>query len=138
MAKDTQLSNLAVNTEADALAALASGGKVCVYTTPKPATADIAVTSQLKIAQLTLNTPAFGAAIAGLLTATIPGDGVVLDDGVAAWFRVFKADGSTVLWDGTCGVTGANMNLAQLTFVKDQLFTFSSFTHQVYKAIIGL
>jgi hypothetical protein len=69
MAKNTQLTNLAVNTEADALAALCNGGFMDIYDGTQPATGDTAITTQNKLASCALNATAFGAAVAGVLTA---------------------------------------------------------------------
>lgn len=49
MAKNTQLSNLAVNTEADALGALLNSGLLRIYDGTQPATADTAITTQVEI-----------------------------------------------------------------------------------------
>jgi hypothetical protein len=108
-------SNRAVNAKADALLALAAGGKLRLYTsgTPgQPATADTALTDQVRLAELTLGTPAFGAAVAGVATAApITADPSAAATGVATWFRVVQSDGVTSLFDGTVGTAGTDLVL---------------------------
>jgi hypothetical protein len=79
---------------------------------PQPATADTAVSTQNLLAELTLNSTAFGAAVAGVATAnSITSDSTADASGTATWFRVVKSDGTTVLWDGSVGTSGCDLNL---------------------------
>ena len=137
MAKNTQMSNLAVNAEADALTALAAGGKLLILTGPQPATGDTAITTQNTLAILTLATPAFPPAVNGVLTTTsITGD-LALAGGTAAWFRLFKADGVTPLWDGNAGISGANLILPSLTIVQGIMVNVAAFSHTISKSAVG-
>jgi len=133
MAKNTQMSNLAVNTEANALAALADGGKMHIFTGSQPGTADNALSGQTLLARVTLGTPAFGSAVAGVLTAEQMTGEEALADGDAAWFRLYKADGTTALWDGTVGTTNANLTVPTTTFITGVFVDCASFTHTVGK-----
>src|SRR5438045_5119665 len=112
MALNPKLANVAANAAADAVARLADAGVLKIYDGSQPATADTAVTTQNVLAQLTLNATSAGAAVAGVLTFNaITSDSSADAAGTASWFRVFKSDGTTVLFDGSVGTSSANMNL---------------------------
>ena len=65
MALNTQLSNSAVNTEADALGPQLNTGYLRIYDGTQPATADTAIGAQVLLAELRFNATAFPAAVAG-------------------------------------------------------------------------
>ncbi len=112
MALNPKLSNVAANAEADGVCVLANGGKLRIYDGTQPATADTALTGQVLLAELTFGATAFGAASAGVATANaITQDASADATGTASWFRVVKSDGTTVLFDGSVGTSGANLNL---------------------------
>lgn len=104
MALNPKRGNAAVNAEADAVCALLNGGKLQIYDGSQPATADTAVGAQVKLAELTWNATAFGAAVAGVASANaITADTVADATGTATWFRALKSD-DTKVFDGTVGV----------------------------------
>jgi len=112
MALNPKFSNESVNAEADALAPLANSGKLRIYTGSQPATADDAIGAVTLLAELTMNATAFGAAVAGVLTANaITADSTADDTGTAAWFRIWKSDGTSPLCDGSVGTSGCDLNL---------------------------
>ena len=105
MALNPKYSNTAANAAADALCALANSGYFRVYEAPQPANADTALAGQKLLAELRFGAAVFGAAIAGVATAAaMVADTNADDTGTAAWFRVLKSDGVTVVFDGTVGV----------------------------------
>lgn len=84
MAKNTQLTNLAVNTEANALGALMDGGFIDVYDGTQPLSGDTSLAGQTLGVTLTFGTPAFAAAAAGtLIAATESADSATLIGNVA-------------------------------------------------------
>ena len=102
MALNPTLANVAANAQADAACALANTGWLRIYDGAQPANADTAVTSQNVLAELRFSATAFGAAVAGVAAANaIAADPSANATGTAAWFRVFKSDGATALWDGS-------------------------------------
>jgi hypothetical protein len=112
MALNPKLSNVAANAEADAVCALANNGFLRIYDQTQAVTADTAVGAQVLLAELTFGATAFGAASAGVATANAIGqDASANATGTATWFRVLKSDGTTVLFDGSVGTSGANLNL---------------------------
>ena len=107
MANNLKLSNAAVNAEADALSVLLDNGYLRIYDGTQAATADTAIGAQVLLAELRFNADAAAAATAGVLTFNaITQDSSANNTGTASWFRALKSDGSTVLFDGTVGVSG--------------------------------
>lgn len=139
MALNTQLANATVNAEADALSALLDNGYLRVYDGTQPATADTAISTQVLLAELRFNVDAAPAAVGGLLTFNaITSDSSANASGTAAWFRCLKADGTTVVMDGSVGTSAANMILATTTITLGQTVSCSSFTHDVLNSSSGL
>lgn len=139
MALNTQLSNTAVNAQADALAALLNSGYLRIYSGTQPATADTALSGNTLLAELRFGATAFGAAAAGLLTANaITADSAADATGTAGFFRAFKSDGTTVVMDGSVGTSAANMILATTSISAAQTVSCSTFTHDVLNSSTGL
>ena len=114
MAANTHLSlaswNLALNAALDVL----NGGFLDIYDstgTGQPATPDVAVTTQVKLAHCPLNATAFGAASSGTKTANAITSGTGLAVGTATWFRAYKSDGVTAVIDGSAGVAADSADL---------------------------
>lgn len=135
MAKNFKNSNTSVNAAVDAITALANSGKVRIYTASQPATADTAVSGQTLLAELTMNSTAFGAASAGVATANaITSDTSADATGTAAWFRVLKSDGTTALWDGSVGTSDADMVINSTAIQSGAAVSISSFTYTLPKS----
>lgn len=95
------------------LGAQCDGGLLRIYDGSKPAQGDTAIGAQTLLAELTFGTPAFGSPSGGTITANaITSDSSANASGTATWFRAFKADGTTAVFDGTVGVSGCDVNLA--------------------------
>lgn len=110
MALNTRISTVAANAQLDALAPLANTGYLRIYDGSQPATPEDAATTLL--AELRLNATAFGAAASKVITANaLTADTSANATGTATWFRILKSDGTTPLWDGSVGTSGANLNL---------------------------
>lgn len=123
-------STTARNAAADAVCALANSGKLRVYSGTRPANPQTAITSQTLLAELTLNSTAFGAAVAGVATANaVTSDTAADATGTATWFRVVKSDGSTVLWDGDVGTSGSDLNIATTSIVANAIIACTSLTY---------
>jgi hypothetical protein len=132
MARNTKLSDSAANSEANALASLLDGGYLRIYDGTQPADANTSVTTQNKLAELRFGSPAFGAAVGGLLTSNaITSDPDAAATGDASWFRCFESDGTTVVLDGSVGVGGCNLNLNSVSIQQHGLISISGFTHRV-------
>jgi hypothetical protein len=134
MAKNLKLTDLAANTEADALAPLFNTGWIRIYDGTQPVTADTAIVAQVLLAELRFSATAFGAAVAGVLTANaITSDTAANNTGVAAWYRCFKVDGITAICDGSVGTATADMILNSVAISSGATVSCSAFTHTVTK-----
>jgi len=125
-----KLSNAGANAAADAACALCNNGFLDIYDGTQPATADTAVTSQVKLAHLTFGATAFGAASAGVATANAIGSDASADaTGTATWFRAYKSDGTSVVFDGSVGTSGCNLNLSSTSIVATGVVSVTSLTY---------
>lgn len=139
MSLDTQMADVAVNAQADALARLLDGGKLRIYSGTKPATADTALSGNTLLAELVFNATSAPSAVSGVLTFnTITSDSSADNSGTASFFRAFKSDGTTAVMDGTVGTSSANMILPTTTITAGQTVSCSSFSHDVRNATSGL
>ena len=136
MAKNTQKTNLAVNTEADALAGLLNSGLIRIYDGTQPATGDTAITTQNLLVTLTLNATAFGAAVAGVLTANAITSGTAVFSATATWARICKSDG-TAVFDGSVDTASANIILNATGIVSGATVSCSSMTMTLAKSTAG-
>ncbi len=134
MANNLKLSNDAVNAEADALSVLLDNGYLRIYDGTQPATADTALGAQVLLAELRFNADAAPSAVAGMLTFNaITQDSSANNTGTASWFRALKSDGSTVLFDGSVGTTGSDMNIVITAIVAGAIVGVTSFVYTVNK-----
>lgn len=113
-----------------------SAGFVRIYSGTQPAGADVAITDQTLLAELTLNFPAFGAASdaepGGRATADVdptPQDVSANATGTATWYRVVTSEGDTVM-DGSVGTSGsgADMIVASTSITETQPVEITSWT----------
>lgn len=134
MANNLKLSNEAVNAEADAFSVLLDNGYLRIYDGTQPATANTAIGSQVLLAELRFNADAAPIAVNGVLTFNaITQDSSADDKGTASWFRALKSDGSTVMFDGTVGVSGSDLNIATTAIVAGAIVGVTSFVYTVNK-----
>lgn len=134
MAHSLKMADAAVNEEASRLAALANGGYLRIYDGAQPASADDTLSGQNLLAELRFGTPAFGSAVAGVITANpITADSDADATGTASWFCVWKSDGVTSLWQGSAGVSGCDLNLNSTAIQQHANVSVSSLVHTVSK-----
>lgn len=134
MANNLKLSNEAVNAEADALSVLLDNGYLRIYDGTQPATANTAISTQVLLAELRFNATAAPAASGGVLTFNaITQDSNANNTGTASWFRALKSDGSTVMFDGTVGVSGSDLNIVITAIVAGAIVGVTSFVYTVSK-----
>jgi hypothetical protein len=121
----------------NALTALLNTGKLEIFSGTQPADANTAITSQTKLSTLTFGSTAFATATASgtapsrNATATanaITSDTSAAATGTATWFRAYKADGTTVVMDGSVGTSGCDLNLNTTSIVAGATVQVSSFT----------
>lgn len=135
MALNTQMTDLAVNAQANALAALLNGGKIKVYNGTQPATADTAMSGNTLGVTLTLNATAFAAAVSGVLTANAITSAAAVADITPTWARICKSD-DTPVFDVSAGASGCNLTIG--AFTTGTTVGITSFMHDVRNATAGL
>lgn len=134
MATNPKFSNLTVNGEADFIGVAADSGYIRIYSGSQPADADTGIVAQVLLAELRFAADAFPAAVAGLLTANaITSDASADNAGTAAWARILKSDGTSVLFDGTVGTSSANVVINSVAISAGAVVSCSSLTLQVSK-----
>jgi len=141
MAKLTRTSIEARIAGVNAKMALANGGVVRVYTGPRPATVEDPATGTL-LSTGQLQATAFDGAVQDGTDVVadakpIADDPAIAADGIAGWFRVYKADGTTGVFDGTCGTSNANMLFNQTSLVAGIRLTYTSLTYKEPQDIVG-
>ena len=121
--------NGAIDSVVDALDAGTGPGKIRLYSGSKPAGPDTAITSQVLLAEFTLNDPAFGNGSNGVATLDI--DPVIttsgLAAGTAAWFRALDSDNVANV-DGTAGTSATDLILNTTTVSVGLTLTLTSGT----------
>lgn len=108
------LSNETVNASVDALTALANLGFLRIYSGPIPEECDDPAGAGSVLAEFALPDPAFAAAVDGYAAMDCSPpleDASAANSGVATWYRVFKADGTSPLWQGQVGATGSGKSV---------------------------
>jgi hypothetical protein len=138
MADTTKVSNAAANAEADAFSDLLDGGFLDIYDstggTGQPATVNTAIGSQVKLASLGFGSPSAPAASNGVLTFNAISSDISADaTGTATWFRAFKSDHTTAIWDGSVGTSGATLNLNAVAIAAGAQVDCTSLTFTVNK-----
>jgi hypothetical protein len=138
MPKNTQLTDLAVNVQANALAALVDGGFVDVMTGKQPDAGDIDITDQVLLVTMGFGKPAFRGAMGGVLSSNGITAGVAISDGDPTWFRAYGPDRRTPVFDGSAGVSDSNMILPAKTVIRGITVSCSGITHSVVKSMAGI
>ena len=137
MSHNPFFSDEAAKAAVDAVAALCNSGTLKIYDGSQPTDANTAVGAQTLLATLTLGSTAFGSSSASgsagskIVTATansITDDTSADATGTAAWFRVLKSNGTSIVFDGTVGTSGADLNLATVSIVSGADVAITSFT----------
>lgn len=128
MALEPKRSAAAANAACDAMTALMNSGILRIYSGTKPASVSAAITGTL-LAELTLNSTAFGAAASGVATANaITGDTSANATGTATHFRIFASNGTTAIMDGTVGTSASDLVVNTTSFVSGAAVDITSLT----------
>jgi hypothetical protein len=134
MALNPKYSNTMVNAQADAVGNALDSGYIRIYDGTQPATADTAISTQVLLAELRFGADAFGAAVAGVITANaITSDSSADATGTATWARILASNGTTVWFDGSVGTASANVILATTSIVAAAVVSCSALTLTVGK-----
>jgi hypothetical protein len=144
MAYSTQLSDAAANAACAAVTALAPSGSLRIYTGTQPANANNAVPAggdgtHVLLVTLPLHatnafaSPSAGAAIAGGTGYEITAANAVAT-GTATWFRILKSDASTIVFEGSVGTSGCNLNLNSASISSGASVGVTSLTFSILEA----
>lgn len=130
MANNPKRTNAAASLAADAICGTpADNGYLRIYDGTQPANADTAVGAQVLLAELRFGADAFAAASNGVATANaITDDSSANATGTATWFRVLRSDGTSVLFDGSVGTSGADLNLNSVAIQSGAAVSVTAFT----------
>lgn len=116
--------NLALNAALDVL----NGGNVLILDGTQATDADTAIGAQVTLAQVGMNATAFAAASAGSKAANaFTADSSADATGTASWYRM-RTSGSTAVWDGSAGTSGANINFNTVSIVSGASVNITGFT----------
>jgi hypothetical protein len=128
MALNPHVDDAGANAAADAVAALCNNGFIDIMSGSQPAANGAATTV---LATVTFGATAFGAASGGVATANAIGNGTAGASGTATWFRAYKSDHTTPVFDGSVGTSGANMNLNSTAISSGATVSVSSLTFTI-------
>lgn len=131
---NSQLSSEVVKAQAAAIVALLNNGYFNIYDGVQPKTADEAVSSQRLLVSLRFASPAAPSPVDGEIRFKSLESGTVQNQGRASWYRCLAQDGTTVIMDGSVGVTNANLILNNVDFLLTARVFVDSFVHKVEKA----
>lgn len=110
----------------DAVVAFAGNAAVLrIYDGTRPATG-AAITTQTLLGELTCGSPLGTVATQQLTMNAITRDSSANASGTASWWRLLKSDGTTFVMDGSCGLSGADMNLVSLSIIAGQPIEINS------------
>jgi hypothetical protein len=125
-----KLANAQASRAADAVCARLNNGYLRIYDGAQAADADTAVGAQVLLAELRWNATAFAAAVNGAAAANaITPDSSANASGTATWFRALESDGTTAVFDGSVGTSGANLNLNSVAISSGAAVSVSAYTY---------
>jgi hypothetical protein len=123
-----QYSTALRNARADAKTAqVGNAGLLRIYTGTIPADCVTSATGT-KLSEHTLGSPFAPGASGGVLSPTLPANVNALASGTAGYWRVYKADGTTCVLQGSVGTSGADLNLNTLTLASGGPVQVNSWT----------
>src|SRR5262252_1926734 len=129
MANNPFLSDAAAKAAADAVCALCNGGSIAIRSGAQPANANAAASGTLLVT-LTFGATAFGpASSSGVATANAITAANAVAAGTASWFRAFKSDGTTAVFDGSVGTSAADLILSSVALTTGGNVAVSSLTY---------
>jgi len=132
MPKNSKTSIVSLNAALNGLAALCNSGKLRIYDGAQPATPETAITTQNLLSELTMNATAFASASGGVIVAnSITQDSSIAATGTAAWYRLFKSDGTTPVLDGTVGTADADCVLNSVDLQQGAILQITSFQYRL-------
>jgi hypothetical protein len=107
--------------------ATGANAKLRFYGGTRPGTGGAATTLA---AELICNASAFAGPASGptITISAIPPLNASANVSPVTWFRLLKADGTTIIADGDVGTTGSDLNVSSTSFVSGQQVSVTSWT----------
>ena len=128
MASNLKYSNGTRDAQQQGLITFAGSGAIInIYSGTQPVNANTAISGQTLLVSLVVP-GTFGTDSNGTITVGSVNNGTAVASGTASFFRITKADGTTVVMDGSVGVSGADMNLNNTSINTTQIVSISSGT----------
>lgn len=128
MASNLKYSNGTRNAQQQGLITYAGSGSIIhIYQGTQPSNANTAISTQTLLVSLVIS-GGFGTDSNGTLTLGTVTDGTAVATGTAEFFRITKSDNSTVIMDGSVGVSGCDLNLNNTSIATTQVVGISSGT----------
>lgn len=128
MASNLKYSNGTRNAQQQGLITYAGSGAIIhIYQGTQPADANTSVGAATLLVSLTV-TGGFGTDTDGTITLSSVANGTAVATGTAQFFRITQSDNSTVVMDGTVGLTGCDMNLNNTSIATTQVVSITSGT----------
>lgn len=136
MATEPSITTAARNAACDAVVDLVDAGneagQLRIYSGTAPADANAALSGNTLLAALTMSDPAFGAAAAGVATASaITSDTSADATGTATFFRIGSMNSGTFtpVIQGEVGTSGSDLNLNSTSITAGGTVAVSAFTY---------
>jgi len=134
MASNLNLTNAIVTAQAQVIADALDNGYLRLYSGTQPASADTAVSGQVKLAELRFAVTAEASIANGVITfAALTPDSSAVGGDTATWFRAVGADGTTVVIDGTVGISASDLNMNAVAILAGAAVSVSTMTYTVVK-----
>jgi hypothetical protein len=128
MASNLKYSNGTRDAQQNGLITYAGSAAIIkLYDGTQPANANTAVSTQVLLVSLNIS-GTFGTDSNGTITLSSVTNGTAVATGTAAWFRITKSDGTTVVMDGSVGTSSADMILNNTSIASGQTVSISSGT----------
>ena len=104
-----------------------SGCLINIYQGTQPANANTAISGQTLLVSLPIS-GSFGTDANGTITLSTVTSASAVATGTASFFRIFKSNGTTVVMDGSVGISNADMILNTTAIANTQTVTINSGT----------
>ena len=128
MASNLKYSNGTRDAQQNGLITYAGSAAIInIYDGTQPANANTAISTQTLLVSLPI-VGSFGTDSNGTITLSAVTNGTAVATGTAAWFRITKSDGTTVVMDGTVGTASSDMILNNTSIATTQTVSISSGT----------
>ena len=104
-----------------------SGALINIYAGSQPANANTAISGQTLLVTLTVS-GSFGTDSNGTITLSSVANGTAVATGTASFFRITQSDGTTVVMDGSVGISDADLVLNNTSIATGQVVSISAGT----------